>query len=229
MDSQDSQVGASAPRKTALPTPTPESNPQPPPKLTLDQEAKYEMLLSKAKSWTTITCDREVQKSGPITDRELAWITRECLLRYLRATKWSVDDAAERIQATLAWRRGNGLDDFTSEYFSPEQATGKQIIIGYDKFGRPCQYLSPGRQNTHPSPRQIQHLFYMLEKTIELMPIGVESLVLMINFKPSKEGQNTTVPVSMAREILFLLQSHYPERLGMVLMINGTYTMPTPN
>lgn len=220
MDSQYSDAGTSEPRKTALLAPTPDSKPYPRPELSPDQEVKYKTLLSEAMQWTIITCDNHVSRSGPITSRERAWLTRECLLRYLRATKWSIDEAVKRIQATLAWRREYGLDDLTPDFLSPEQVTGKQIILGYDKLGRPCQYLSPGRQNTDPSPRQIQHLFYMLERMIDMMPPGVESLVLMVNFRPSKERQDTTIPVSMAREILSLLQNHYPERLGLVLMIN---------
>ncbi|KAM3553127.1 hypothetical protein ARSEF4850_007061 [Beauveria asiatica] len=167
MSSQYSDSGKWEPRKTALLTPTPDSKPYPRPRLSPDQEAKYKTLLTEATSWTIITCDNDISKSGPITSHERAWLTRECLLRYLRAAKWSIDEAVKRIQATLAWRREYGLDDLTPEFLSPEQETGKQIILG-----------------------------------------------------PSKERQDTTIPVSMAREILSLLQNHYPERLGMVLMIN---------
>ncbi|KAJ4148598.1 hypothetical protein LMH87_003061 [Akanthomyces muscarius] len=220
MSSKDGESGASAPRKTPILAPTPESKPTARAELTADQQAKYEALLIKAKSWTDVTCDKEKEKSGPILDRERAWLTRDCLLRYLRATKWNVDDAAKRVQGTLGWRREYGLDDFTPDYISPEQETGKQIIVGYDKMGRPCQYLNPGRQNTDASPRQIHHLFYMVERVTDMMPAGVEQLSLMINFKPSKKRQNTSVPVSTAREVLHILQNHYPERLGKALIIN---------
>jgi len=97
------------------------------------------------------------------------------------------------------------------------------MIIGYDRQGRPCQYLNPARQNTDTSPRQLHHLFYMVERVTDLMPPGVEMLSLMINFKPSKERKNTSVPVSVAREVLHILQNHYPERLGKALIINGKY------
>ncbi|KAG6041586.1 hypothetical protein E4U41_003323 [Claviceps citrina] len=220
----------SSPRRTPLEAPTPSSLPEPRPELTPDQEAKYETLLEKARAFTEITCSKELKqptenkdhkdKSGPIADRERAWLTRECLLRYLRATNWAVKESEQRLLDTLAWRRDYGIDDFTPEYISPEQETGKQIIVGFDNQGRPCQYLNPGRQNTDASPRQIHHLFYMVERVTDMMPPGVEKLNLMINFKPSAHRQNTSVPVSMAREVLHILQSHYPERLGKALIIN---------
>ncbi|OAA45366.1 CRAL/TRIO domain protein [Cordyceps fumosorosea ARSEF 2679] len=222
MSSQDLASGTppSAPRKTPILAPTPDSKPPARAELTPDQTAKYETLLTKARSWTEVTCDKEKDKSGPLTDRERAWLTRDCLRRYLRATKWNVDDAAKRLQATLGWRREYGLDGFTPDYISPEQETGKQIIVGYDKMGRPCQYLNPGRQNTDASPRQIHHLFYMMERVTDMMPAGVEQLSLLINFKQTKNRQNTSVPVSTAREVIHILQHHYPERLGKALIIN---------
>lgn len=221
MASQTEETGASAPQMTPLLAPTPDSKPAPRAELTDEQQEKYTTLLDKVKTWTDVTCPKEKEKSGPLVDRERAWLTRDCLLRYLRATKWSVDDAAKRLQGTLGWRREYGLDDFTPDYISPEQETGKQIIVGFDKMGRPCQYLNPGRQNTDASPRQIHHLFYMVERVTDMMPSGVEQLSLMINFKPSKKRQNTSVPVSTAREVLHILQNHYPERLGKALIING--------
>ncbi|KAK7432389.1 Phosphatidylinositol transfer protein (PITP) [Neonectria magnoliae] len=225
---------SSGPRLTPLAAPTADSKPAPRPELTEDQTTKYAALLEQARAFAEIQCDKEKDKSGPVTDTERAWLTRECLLRYLRATKWNVDDSAKRLLATLAWRREYGLDGFTPEYISPEQETGKQMIIGFDRMGRPCQYLNPGRQNTDASPRQIHHLFYMVERVTDVMPPGVEMLSLMINFKPSKERKNTSVPVSTAREVLHILQNHYPERLGKALIINvpwivwGFFKLITP-
>jgi hypothetical protein len=223
MSKQEESASATAPRKTPILTPAAESKPQPRKEVTEEQKSKYEALLTKAKSWTDVTCEKQKEKSGPITEEEKSWITRECLLRYLRATKWNVDEAAKRVQGTIAWRRDYGLTEFTLEYISPEQETGKQIIVGFDKQGRPCQYLNPGRQNTETSPKQIHHLFYMMERVTDMMPAGVESLSLMINFKPSKNRQNTSVPISTAREVLSILQNHYPERLGKALIINGKF------
>lgn len=211
---------------TPLDAPTPDSKPVPKAELKDDQKAKYEALLEEAKGITEVKCEKEHEpKSGPITDRERAWLTRDCLLRYLRATKWNVADSAKRLRATLTWRREYGLDDFTPEYISPEQETGKQMIFGFDKQARPCQYLNPARQNTDASPRQLHHLFYMVERVTDMMPSGVEQLSLMINFKPTKERKNTSVPVSTAREVLHVLQNHYPERLGKALIINGKFQL----
>lgn len=223
---------ASGPLKVPLPNPTPESRPKERPVLTEEQQQKYEWLLQQAKGWTEVPSTKG--KAGPLTDSEKFWLTKECLLRYLRATKWHEKDAEKRLLETLAWRREYGVEELTADHISPENETGKQVILGYDKEARVCQYLSPGRQNTEPSPRQVQHLVYMVERVIDIMPAGQETLALLINFKQSKSRSNTAPGLGLAREVLHILQHHYPERLGKALIINmpwivtGFFKLITP-
>ncbi|EGS17624.1 putative phosphatidylinositol transporter protein [Thermochaetoides thermophila DSM 1495] len=214
-----------APLKTPIPSPAPGCKPQPRDVLTPEQQQKYDWLLSQARSWTDVPSTSG--KNGPLTDSERFWLTRDCLLRYLRATKWHERDAEKRVLETLAWRRDYGVEELTPEYISIENETGKQIILGYDREGRVCHYLNPGRQNTDASPRQVQHLVYMVERVIDLMPAGQETLALLINFKQSKTRSNTTPGMSLAREVLHILQHHYPERLGRALIINMPWFVTT--
>ena len=187
--------------------------------LTPEQQSKYEALLDTVKSWTEIPST--MGKGGPIREDEKMWLTKECLLRYLRATKWSTTDAPKRLLGTLTWRREYGVWDLTGDHVSPENETGKQFLLGYDISGRPCHYLNPGRQNTEPSPRQVQHLVFMVERAINLMIVDQETLALLINFKSSKSRTNTAPGIGQGREVLNILQIHYPERLGRALIINS--------
>ncbi|RDA93028.1 hypothetical protein CP533_0736 [Ophiocordyceps camponoti-saundersi (nom. inval.)] len=220
---QSGSARSGSARKTPLESPLPDCKPATKTDLTAEEEKKYSTLLSRAKEFAEVRCDKDKAKTGPVTADERRWLTRECLLRYLRATRWNVDEAGRRLLSTLAWRREYGIDDFTAEYISPEQETGKQMIAGFDRLARPCLYLNPGRQNTDASPRQLHHLFYNMERVIDLMPPGVETLSLLINFKASKQKQNTSVSVMTSREMLNILQNHYPERLGKALIINGLF------
>lgn len=173
--------------------------------------------------------NKEVDKYTPLTNSERAWLTRECFLRYLRATKWNEKEAIERLALTLAWRRLFGISGFldvdnevNGTLCSPENETGKEVILGFDNDSRPCLYLKPGRQNTKTSQRQVQHLVYMLEKVIDFMPSGQDSLALLIDFKHLPEGtvSNKIPPVNIGRQVLHILQTHYPERLGKALLTN---------
>ncbi|KAK3899845.1 CRAL-TRIO domain-containing protein [Staphylotrichum tortipilum] len=220
------------PLKVPLPAPTPDSRPKERAVLTVEQQQKYDWLLEQAKAWTEIPSTKG--KAGPLTDAERFWLTRDCLLRYLRATKWHEKDAERRLLETLTWRREYGVEDLTADHISPENETGKQIAVGYDKEARVCHYLNPGRQNTDPSPRQVQHLVFMVERVIDIMPPGQETLALLINFKQSKSRSNTAPGIGLAREVLHILQHHYPERLGKALIINmpwivtGFFKLITP-
>ncbi|KAI1823157.1 CRAL-TRIO domain-containing protein [Xylaria intraflava] len=202
------------------------------PPLTSEQQSKYDWLLEKAKGWPEVPSTKG--KNGPLTDNEKLWLTKECLLRYLRASKWDQNGAEKRLLETLTWRREYGVEDLTADHISPENETGKQVIVGFDKQGRPCHYLNPGRQNTDVTPRQVQHLVFMLERVIDLTPAQQEKICLLIDFKTGGKRTNTAPGISQGREVLHILQAHYPERLGRALIINvpwvvwGFFKLITP-
>src|SRR3569833_1579951 len=165
------------PLQTPIAAPTESSRPAARPALSDTQKVKYDWLLQQARAWTEIRSDKG--KGGPITDDERMWLSQECLLRYLRATKWHEKDAATRLQETLTWRRDYGVEELTAEHSPPENETGKQIILGYDKQGRVCHYLNPGRQNTDPSPRQVQHHDIMEERVNNIKTPQKDFLALL--------------------------------------------------
>lgn len=203
----------SGPIRTPLTNPLPTSKPIVPASLSAEQQSKYNQILETVSGWTTILSGTDKTATAePITDAERMFLTRECLLRYLRATKWSVPNALTRLQSTLSWRREYGADTFTADYISPENETGKQVIQGYDIDARPCLYLNPAKQNTKMSDRQIHHLSFMLDRVIDMMPPGQETTALLINFKGASGGNVPTV--GQARAVLNILQNHNPERLG---------------
>lgn len=206
------------------------------PELDDSQKEKYQKVLEHfSQDGLLVAVSEENKKSKdtskykPLSEAEKAWLTRECFLRYLRATKWHYKDAIDRIELTLAWRREFGIsgnfdheNTVNADLCSPENETGKEVILGYDNDCRPCLYLKPGRQNTKTSLRQVQHLVYMLEKVIDYMPSGQDSLALLIDFKASPVGtQGSKIPaVGTGRQVLHILQTHYPERLGKALLTN---------
>ncbi|CAK5268408.1 unnamed protein product [Mycena citricolor] len=157
-----------------------------------------------------------------LMDVEKMWLSYECILRYLRASKWKTEIAVRRLEETLLWRREYGVyDTVTADLVAPEATTGKQILLGFDVHGRPGMYLLPSRQNTNESPRQIQFVVWMLERCIELMPAGVESLDLLINYADKAKNPS----FSTSKSVLNILQTHYPERLGLALIINVPFLL----
>lgn len=217
--------GSTDPVKTPFINPSSSAKIPTAPSLTSDQSTKYSKLLTVVQSWTTKPSSTPNTPAIPITDSDRIWLTRECLLRYLRATKWDVPQATSRLVATLTWRHEYGLENHTPEYISPENATGKQVLLGYDVAGRPCLYLNPSKQNTERSNKQVEHLVFMLERTLDVMPAGQEMLALLINFDKKMGGDRP--PLWQGKQVLNILQNHYPERLGRALVINSASNLPT--
>lgn len=111
--------------KTPFAAPLDTSTPTPRPPLTTDQEKLYETLLGRVSAWAKLpTTSAKSSSESPLTDSERLFLTRECLLRYLRATNWNAAQAETRLKATLVWRREYGVEKLTSEYIEIENATG---------------------------------------------------------------------------------------------------------
>ncbi|KAH8094696.1 CRAL-TRIO domain-containing protein, partial [Cristinia sonorae] len=158
-------------------------------------------------------------ESDPYRVWEKRWVNKpDTMPRYMRAAKWNFADAKKRIQGTLEWRR-----EFKPELIPPDEVkiedeSGKILINGFDRDGRPIIYMRPGRQNTETSPRQLRHLVFVLERAKDLMPPGQESLVILIDYKTTTLRTNPSV--ATARKVLTILQHHYVETLGRGLVVN---------
>jgi hypothetical protein len=139
--------------------------------------------------------------------------------------------AIKRLEDTLKWRREFGIyDKITPEYIEPEAKDGKGFIFGYDTHSRPAIYISPSKFSTEESHRTVQFIIWMLEHAFDLMGPGVETLALLVDY-----ADNTRNPsFGLCRTTLNIIQTHYPERLGLALIthlpwiLNAFITVLTP-
>ncbi|KAJ3129947.1 hypothetical protein HK098_007213 [Nowakowskiella sp. JEL0407] len=170
--------------------------------------------------------DNEANYANPeqkqeVKSQETEWLNRNCLLRYLRATKWNVHAAVVRLEATLNWRREYKPLQIAAEEVEPEAESGKIFINGFDLHGRPIIHLFPQRENTKTYDRQIRYVVYTLEKAIKMMPEGVEQVTILVDYEHIQMSNAT--PLSVSRKFLQVLGDHYPERFGMGVLINPGY------
>ncbi|KAH0833218.1 CRAL TRIO domain-containing protein [Lanmaoa asiatica] len=219
----------SSPIQTPLPIPT-HPDVAPPRELTEKEQAEYDRVLAHFASPEYALPSVETEK-GALMEVERMWLSYECILRYIRATNHNVSESIKRLEGTLKWRRDFGLYTFiTPEHVEPEAVTGKEFIFGYDTRGRPALYLCPSRQNTEESPRQVHFVFWVFERAIELMGSGVETVALMVDYADKAKSPS----FSTARQVLNVLQTHYPERLGAAIighfpwLLHTFYKLITP-
>jgi len=90
--------------------------------LTEEEQAKYDRVLVHLKSIEALPTSsaKKNKETAPLSDIEKYFLTRECILRYLRATKWNVNDAIKRLEGTIVWRREYGTDTLTAQTIEPE-------------------------------------------------------------------------------------------------------------
>lgn len=214
------------PSFSLLTKPDPQARALPYQPLTPEQQAKYDTCLDYFTNVEAYPTQLQPPAKGkpiphaPATENEkMHLLTRESILRYLRATKWDVEDAKKRLTATIAFRREYGNDEIRPDYVEPEARSGKETVLGFDKYGRPLHYMHPHRSDTPETDRQMKFAVWMLDACIDLMPPGVEQLALLINFE--NKSRNPT-SISNAKLMLYILQNHYVERLGVAMCINGT-------
>ena len=155
------------------------------------------------------------------TPDKIAFVDESCLKRYLRATKWSLDAAQQRLLSTLSWRASYQPQSIPPEEVQPEAVSGKQFLNGFDKMGRPILYLVPKKENTKASDRQLRFVVYNLEKAVQLMPEGVESLVIILDYDGM--GILNAPSPNTGRKFMSILGDHYPERLGLAFVVNPTW------
>ncbi|UZJ56954.1 hypothetical protein CBS101457_006274 [Exobasidium rhododendri] len=150
---------------------------------------------------------------------ERRWIEDPSTVRrYGKAVKWDLNQAKKRAADTMQWRREFKPDLLVPDKVKIEGETGKHIISGFDYSSRPILYLRPGRENTSPSPRQIEYLVWSLERAIDFCPEGQDKICLLIDYSTATTQSQPSFATS--KGVLNILQNHYPERLGKAIVCN---------
>ncbi|PHU27020.1 hypothetical protein BC332_05352 [Capsicum chinense] len=154
---------------------------------------------------------------GPLSRRSLKFCTDACLRRYLEARNWNLDKAKKMLKETLKWRSTYKPEEIRWHEVAHEGETGKVSKANFhDRLGRTVLIMRPGRQNTASPEGNIRHLVYLMENAILNLPEGEEQMSWLIDF--NGWSLNTNISIKTARDIIYILQNHYPERLALVVL-----------
>ncbi|KDP38612.1 hypothetical protein JCGZ_05319 [Jatropha curcas] len=156
---------------------------------------------------------------GPLSGRSLTYCTDACMRRYLEARNWNVDKAHKMLEETLKWRATYKPEEIRWHEISHEGETGKVFRANFhDRHGRTVLIMRPGKQNTTCAEDNIRHLVYLIENSILNLSEGQEQMSWLIDF--TGLSLSNSVSVRTAREIINILQNHYPERLAIAFLYN---------
>ncbi|OWM74576.1 hypothetical protein CDL15_Pgr005156 [Punica granatum] len=156
---------------------------------------------------------------GSLSGRSLKYCTDSCLRRYLVARNWNVNKARKMLEESIKWRESYKPEEIRWPEVAHEGETGKVSRANFfDRFGRTVLIMRPGKQNTASPEGNIRHLVYIIENSILNLREGQEQMSWLIDF--TGWTLNTNIPVRTARDIINILQSHYPERLAVAFLYN---------
>lgn len=137
----------------------------------------------------------------------------------MEARNWNVDKAKKMLEETLKWRLTYKPEEIRWHEVAHEGETGKVSRENFhDHQGRTVLIMRPGMQNTKSAENNIRHLVYLLENAIMNLAEGQEQMSWLIDF--TRFSLNTSIPIKVARDIVYILQGHYPERLAVAFLCN---------
>ncbi|KAJ4913888.1 Sec14p-like phosphatidylinositol transfer family protein [Raphanus sativus] len=156
---------------------------------------------------------------GPLSGHSLVFCSDASLRRYLDARNWNVEKAKKMIEETLKWRSTYKPHEILWHQVAHEGETGKVSRASFhDRQGRVVLIMRPTMQNSTSAEGNIKHLVYLLENAILNLPRGQEQMSWLIDFTGWSMAANA--PMKTTLDIVYILQNHYPERLGMAFLYN---------
>lgn len=145
------------------------------------------------------------------------------IVRYLEAVLWQppskdVKSAADRIAETIDWRVSFPLPTTDINLLRTELATGKNIVHGKAKDGRPIVYLLLGRENTWEPRGNVAALVYTLDRAIASMDVNTSETICIVDCKGI--GMSNAPATSFLTSVVSILGKHYPRRNGQIFICN---------
>jgi len=167
------------------------------------------------------------KREPPLRKAQKAFVDDACLLRYLRARQYNLENSLKMLEETLKWRDEYKPHLIDSSEVESELKCGKWYAsAGTDKLGRPIVYLRPSLDLTEHSETKVKGLVTVVEdacERCESKTSGVEKTVWLVDFSKTDKRENAAGKmkdgITTAVEIVKLFQNHYPERLGRAFLI----------
>ncbi|KAH7442506.1 hypothetical protein KP509_03G091900 [Ceratopteris richardii] len=157
---------------------------------------------------------------GDLSPSEALYCSDACLKRYLRARNGNISQAKAMLRETLQWRSSYKPGSIRWEDVAEEFKTGKMFRACFtDKLGRPVIVMIPRNQNTRTHEGQVKQLVYSMENALSYLPPDQDQLAWIIDFEGFSYFNNP--PLKTTKEVAHILQSHYPERLAVGIVLNA--------
>lgn len=129
-----------------------------------------------------------------------------------------MNTCADRLMSTLLWRTSVPTPIRDRALMAKELCTGKFIVRGVSKNGRPVMYVRVGRENTWDVKGNTMSLVYTMERAVAAMDINTCETICIVDCEGvGIMNAPSTAFITSAVEIM---GHHYPRRNGQVFICN---------
>ncbi|PXF41697.1 CRAL-TRIO domain-containing protein [Gracilariopsis chorda] len=154
------------------------------------------------------------------------FLTDHTLRRYLTARKNDPVKAFRQLKQTIVWQDSYKPSLLYSEHkqsIHHEAQSGKMYVLPQvDKNGRSVIIMRPGLENSSDGAGNVRYLVYTLERAARLSERhGDGKFIVVVDYFTGKISPSTSPSLSTMRETTNILQTHYPERLGGMLLFEA--------
>jgi len=165
------------------------------------------------------------QKDLDLQEAEAAAFLNEAsLLRYLRARDGNLGKAKSMVIDSIKWRRDYKPDQITLDDVAGAAQTGKIYQLGRGREGHAIVVFRVGIDAASDPDTKVRHLVYVLEDTIRGMAGSpVQEWIWVIDFKKSPQKKFSFSDIGVAKKMVTILTSHYPERLYKMMIFNSSF------
>ncbi|CAK0773230.1 hypothetical protein CVIRNUC_004043 [Coccomyxa viridis] len=148
------------------------------------------------------------------------------LARYLRAEKYNVQKAEKRLREQTVWRTEFfPKGEFTEDEIKHELAAQKVFLQGPDKHGRGVLILKGARHSK--SKRDLEELkrfiCYCLDNVIKQHDLRLNPEGKGVAIFDLRDISMDCLDFGGLKAVFDILQNHYPERLGVLIMFNAPF------
>lgn len=138
--------------------------------------------------------------------------------RFIRATGGNLPLSVKRLQHTIAWQNDVHPETVICKACAKDPRSHYMHLVGYCSHNRPVIYSCLALASNRVYEDNKAHMIQTFETAIKCMPEGVEQWVWVCDFHGF--GMADINP-RLAKTFLDVSAEHYPERLGLFLVVDA--------
>lgn len=148
------------------------------------------------------------------------------VLLFLHVANWNVHVADALLHQLLSWKSDACIDRLEARHVHKELSKCWGYLYSHDRLGRPCLVLRLANLSVSSLSSSCGEtdwklaLVFLVEEAVKSMGRDVEQLIVLLDAK-NLSFKNLPIPEILQMQVT--LQAFYPERLGLVLVINANW------